>query len=108
MKMSAKIWEAAGGYSPTIGILGAVMGLIHVMENLSDPSKLGAGIAVAFVATIYGVGAANLIFLPIAKKLLANISRLVVIREMFVDGLVGIANGDNPRIIESRMQGYIV
>lgn len=108
MKMSAKIWEAAGGYSPTIGILGAVMGLIHVMENLSDPSKLGAGIAVAFVATIYGVGAANLIFLPVAKKLLANINRLVAIREMFVDGLVGIANGDNPRIIESRMQGYIV
>jgi chemotaxis protein MotA len=108
LKMSAKIWEAAGGYSPTIGILGAVMGLIHVMENLSDPSKLGAGIAVAFVATIYGVGAANLIFLPVAKKLMANIARLIVIREMFIDGLVGIANGDNPRIIESRMQGHIV
>jgi chemotaxis protein MotA len=107
MKLSAKIWESAGGYSPTIGILGAVMGLIHVMENLTDPSKLGAGIAVAFVATIYGVGAANLIFLPIAKKLLANIARLVALREMFVDGLVGIANGDNPRIIESRMQGYV-
>ncbi|MEW6293674.1 MAG: flagellar motor protein [Pseudomonadota bacterium] len=106
MKQAAKIWEAAGGYSPTIGILGAVMGLIHVMENLSDPSKLGAGIAVAFVATIYGVGAANLIFLPVAKKLLANIARLVTLREMFVDGLVGIANGDNPRIIESRLQGY--
>lgn len=108
MKLAAKIWESAGGYSPTIGILGAVMGLIHVMENLTDPSKLGAGIAVAFVATIYGVGAANLIFLPVAKKLLANIARLVAMREMFVDGLVGIANGDNPRIIESRMQGYIV
>lgn len=108
MKLSAKVWESAGGYSPTIGILGAVMGLIHVMENLSDPSKLGAGIAVAFVATIYGVGAANLIFLPVAKKLLANIARLVTLREMFVDGLVGIANGDNPRIIESRMQGYLV
>jgi chemotaxis protein MotA len=108
MKLAAKIWESAGGYSPTVGILGAVMGLIHVMENLSDPSKLGAGIAVAFVATIYGVGAANLILLPIAKKLLANIARLVAMREMFVDGLVGIANGDNPRIIESRMQSYIV
>lgn len=106
-KMAAKVWEAAGGYSPTIGILGAVMGLIHVMENLSDPSKLGAGIAVAFVATIYGVGAANLVFLPVAKKLLANISRLVILREMLVDGLVGIANGDNPRIIESRMRGYL-
>jgi chemotaxis protein MotA len=108
MKAGAKIWESAGGYAPTIGILGAVMGLIHVMENLSDPSKLGAGIAVAFVATIYGVGAANLIFLPVGKKLMANIARLVTMREMFVDGLVGIANGDNPRIIESRLQGYVV
>ncbi|NWG32117.1 MAG: flagellar motor protein [Rhodocyclaceae bacterium] len=108
MKLAAKIWESAGGYAPTIGILGAVMGLIHVMENLTDPSKLGAGIAVAFVATIYGVGSANLIFLPIAKKLLANIARLVSLREMFVDGLVGIANGDNPRVIESRLEGYVV
>ncbi|MBI4741947.1 MAG: flagellar motor protein [Betaproteobacteria bacterium] len=107
LRLSAKIWEAAGGYSPTIGILGAVMGLIHVMENLSDPSKLGTGIAVAFVATIYGVGLANLFFLPIANKLKAHIGRLVVQREMMVDGLVGIANGDNPRIIESRLKGYI-
>lgn len=108
MKMSARIWEAAGGYAPTIGILGAVMGLIHVMENLSDPSRLGAGIAVAFVATIYGVGFANLVFLPIAKKLGAHIVILTTQREMFVDGLVGIANGDNPRIIASRMHGYVV
>jgi chemotaxis protein MotA len=107
LKLASKVWESAGGYSPTIGILGAVMGLIHVMENLTDPAKLGSGIAVAFVATIYGVGAANLIFLPIAKKLMANIGRLVTIREMFVDGLVGIANGDNPRIVESRLQGYL-
>ncbi|MEI7611334.1 MAG: flagellar motor protein [Betaproteobacteria bacterium] len=107
MKLSARIWEAAGGYSPTVGILGAVLGLIHVMENLSDPSKLGAGIAVAFVATIYGVGLANLVFLPMANKLKAHINRLVAQREMIVDGLVGIANGDNPRIIESRLQGYI-
>lgn len=107
LKLAAKVWEAAGGYSPTIGILGAVMGLIHVMENLSDPSKLGAGIAVAFVATIYGVGLANLFFLPMAKKLQANVARLVTAREMYVDGLIGIANGDNPRIIETRLQGYI-
>lgn len=107
LKLAAKVWESAGGYSPTIGIIGAVMGLIHVMENLSDPSKLGSGIAVAFVATIYGVAAANLVFLPVAKKLLANISLLVTAREMLVDGLVGIANGDNPRIIESRLQGYM-
>jgi len=107
MKLSARVWESAGGYAPTIGILGAVMGLIHVMENLSDPAKLGSGIAVAFVATIYGVGSANLLFLPIAKKLLASIGRLIALREMYVDGLVGIANGDNPRLIESRMLGYI-
>jgi len=107
MKMSARIWEAAGGYAPTIGILGAVMGLIHVMENLSDPSRLGAGIAVAFVATIYGVGFANLVFLPIAKKLGAHIVTLTTQREMFVDGLVGIAVGDNPRIIEARLKGYL-
>ena len=107
-RAAARIWEAAGGYSPTIGILGAVLGLIHVMENLSEPSKLGAGIAVAFVATIYGVGLANLVFLPMSNKLKAHIQRLIVHREMLVDGLVGIANGDNPRIIESRLQGYIV
>lgn len=103
---AAKVWEAAGGYAPTVGILGAVLGLIHVMENLADPSKLGAGIAVAFVATIYGVGFANLVFLPVAKKLLGVIGTLVSMREMLVDGLVGIANGDNPRIIESRLKGY--
>ncbi|MFN3985955.1 MAG: flagellar motor protein [Rhodocyclaceae bacterium] len=107
LRLGAKIWEAAGGYAPTIGILGAVMGLIHVMENLTDPSRLGAGIAVAFVATIYGVGFANLIFLPISKKLMAHIASITSQREMLVDGLVGIANGDNPRIIESRMRGYI-
>ena len=107
-RQSAKIWESAGGYSPTIGILGAVMGLIHVMENLSDPTKLGSGIAVAFVATIYGVGLANLIYLPIAGKLKYYISRMVASREMLVDGLVGIAVGDNPRIIESRLRGYLL
>jgi len=107
-RQSARIWEAAGGYSPTIGILGAVMGLIHVMENLSDPSKLGAGIAVAFVATIYGVGLANLIYLPIAGKLKYYIGRMIVTREMLIDGLVGIAQGDNPRIIEGRLRGYLL
>lgn len=107
MRLCARVWEAAGGYAPTIGILGAVMGLIHVMENLSDPNKLGGGIAVAFVATIYGVGSANLFFLPVAKKLLAHVAHLVRMREMLVDGLVGIANGENPRIIENRLQGYL-
>lgn len=104
---ASKIWMAAGGYSPTIGILGAVMGLIHVMENLSDPSKLGSGIAVAFVATIYGVGAANLLYIPIANKLRYLIGRQVANKEMFIQGIVSIANGENPRIIDAKLQGYL-
>ncbi|HUX25738.1 MAG TPA: flagellar motor protein [Burkholderiales bacterium] len=106
-RQAARIWEAAGGYSPTIGILGAVLGLIHVMENLSDPSRLGGGIAVAFVATIYGVGLANLVFLPVANKLKSLIARQVLAREMLVDGLVSIASGENPRMIENRLLGYV-
>jgi len=106
-RQAAKIWEAAGGYAPTVGILGAVLGLIHVMENLSDPSKLGAGIAVAFVATIYGVGSANLLFLPIANKLKALIGRQARFKEMVIDGLEAIANGENPRNIEMRLEGYL-
>ncbi len=104
---ASKIWMAAGGYSPTIGILGAVMGLIHVMENLSDPAKLGSGIAVAFVATIYGVGGANLIFLPIAGKLRYHVNRQVRLKEMYIEGIVAIANGENPRMIEAKLQGYL-
>ncbi len=84
------------------------MGLIQVMENLTDPTHLGAGIAVAFVATIYGVGLANLAFLPIANKLKTLIARQVLMREMLVDGLVGIANGENPRLIVGRLKGYVV
>lgn len=106
-RQGARIWEAAGGYSPTIGILGAVLGLIHVMENLTDPSKLGGGIAVAFVATIYGVGLANLVFLPVATKLKSIIARQAMVQEILVDGLVAIANGDHPRLIEGRLMGYI-
>ena len=104
---SARVWEAAAGYSPTIGIIGAVLGLMHVMQNLSDPSKLGGGIAVAFVATIYGVALANLLFLPIANKLKSIIMRQTHLREMVVDGLAGIANGDNPRLVEIKLQSYI-
>ncbi len=107
-RQSAKIWEAAGGYAPTIGILGAVLGLIHVMENLADPSLLGSGIAVAFVATIYGVGLANLFFLPIANKLKSIINDQLVMREMLIDGLVAIAHGENPRLIENRLMSYCV
>ncbi|MFN0314243.1 MAG: flagellar motor protein [Burkholderiales bacterium] len=106
-RQCAKVWEAAGGYAPTIGIMGAVLGLIQVMQNLSDPAKLGAGVAVAFVATIYGVGSANLIFLPIANKLKAQITRHVRLKEMLADGLEGIANGENPHNLAARMEAYL-
>ncbi|MFZ6719468.1 flagellar motor protein [Undibacterium sp. Ji49W] len=105
-RQSAKIWEAAGGYSPTIGILGAVLGLIHVMENLTDPSKLGGGIAVAFVATIYGVGMANLLFLPVSHKLKEIINREVTRREMLSDIFYSIALGDSPRVVEERLTNH--
>jgi chemotaxis protein MotA len=105
-RQAVKIWEAAGGYAPTIGILGAVLGLIHVMENLSEPGKLGSGIAVAFVATLYGVGLANLVFLPIANKLKAIVHSQVARREMMADVFFSLASGDNARLIEERMSAY--
>ena len=104
---SSKVFEAMGGYSPTIGIIGAVLGLIHVMGNLADPSSLGAGIAVAFIATIYGVGLANLLFLPIGSKLRALIDRRSQMYMMLIEGLISVANGENPRNIESRLQAYV-
>ncbi|MBI4937463.1 MAG: flagellar motor protein [Nitrosomonadales bacterium] len=104
---SARVWESAAGYSPTIGIIGAVLGLVHVMQSLGEPSKLGEGIAVAFISTIYGVGLANLVFLPIAGKLKVLIARQVMVREMLVDGLTAIASGENPRFIENKLQGYL-
>lgn len=105
LRQAVKIWEAAGGYAPTIGILGAVLGLIHVMGNLADPSKLGAGIAVAFVATIYGVGLANLVFLPIGAKLKGFVMHEVTLREMMAAAFVDIAAGENTRVIEERVAG---
>ncbi len=103
----AKVYEGMGGYAPTIGIIGAVMGLIHVMENLADPSKLGSGIAVAFVATIYGVGFANLFFLPMANKLKSIVHDQTQFGEMIIEGIVSIAEGENPRNIETKLRGYI-
>ncbi len=104
---AGKVLEAMGGYSPTIGIIGAVMGLIHVMQNLSDPSKLGSGIATAFVATIYGVGLANLFLLPMANKLKAYVLQESHYRELVIEGLVAISEGENPRQIETRLQGFL-
>jgi chemotaxis protein MotA len=103
----AKVYESMGGYAPTVGIIGAVMGLIQVMNNLSDPSKLGHGIAVAFVATIYGVGSANLILIPIANKIKSLVHAQSQFRYMITEGIVSIAEGENPRNIETKLQGYL-
>jgi chemotaxis protein MotA len=104
----ARVFEAAGGYAPTIGILGAVLGLIHVMENLTDPAKLGPGIAVAFVATVYGVGSANLILLPLAAKLRQRAREATRRRELLVDGVLAIQDGLNPRLIQQRLARFVV
>lgn len=102
-----RMFEAAGGYAPTIGILGAVLGLIHVMQNLSDPSKLGTGIAVAFVATVYGVASANLIFLPFAQKLTMKIDRECLRKAVVIEGVCSIQEGVNPQLIERRLGTFL-
>ncbi len=104
---AAKVFEGMGVYSPTLGIIGAVLGLMSVMQNLADPSKLGHGIAAAFVATIYGIGLANLFFLPAASKLKVAIQSMSEAREMVIEGMISIAQGENPRSIESKLQGYL-
>lgn len=103
----AKVFETAGGFAPTVGILGAVLGLIHVMENLSDPSKLGAGIAVAFVATIYGVGSANLVLIPLSKKLNHLLEEELWLREMILEGVLGIQSGVSPHYLEETLKSFM-
>lgn len=99
-----KVWESAGGFAPTVGILGAVLGLIHVMENLSDPSKLGGGIATAFVATVYGVGLANLLFLPVANKIKVRTNERKERRTLICEGILSIQEGVNPRVLEEKLK----
>jgi len=103
---AAKVFEAMGIYSPTLGIIGAVMGLMAVMQNLADPSKLGHGIAAAFVATIYGIALANLVFLPMSNKLKSVVHGQTQVRTMVIEGIIAIAQGENPRNIEAKLQGY--
>jgi chemotaxis protein MotA len=105
---SAHVFESMGGYSPTIGILGAVLGLIHAMNNLTEPDLLGQGIATAFIATIYGVGFANLIYLPVANKIKEIIHQQTMYREMIFEGLVAIAHGENPHAIENKLSAFKV
>lgn len=102
----AKVWEAAGGYAPTIGIIGAVMGLIQVMKHLDDIKVVGHGIAVAFVATLYGVASANIFFLPAAAKLRARLREAVLLKELTLEGVVGISQGLNPTLIRMKLEAY--
>ena len=104
---AAKVFEGMGIYAPTLGIIGAVLGLMAVMKNLADPSKLGHGIAAAFTATIYGIASANLAFLPMAAKLKGVVHRQDTEREMLIEGLIAIAEGENPRNIEARLNGFL-
>lgn len=105
-RQSIRVWEAAGGYAPTIGILGAVLGLMRVMDNLGEPALLGSGIAVAFVATVYGVGLANLVCLPIANKLKKQLALELLKRTMLAEALVSIARGENSGVIQERMNSH--
>lgn len=101
-----KVWESAGGYAPTIGIVGAVMGLIHVMQNLSNVAAVGAGIAVAFVATIYGVSFANLLLLPVAAKLKGKVREDIAMLELMLAGALSIQEGQNPQLIREKLENF--
>lgn len=103
----AGIWETAGGFAPTLGIVGTVIGLVLVLSNISDPSSLAASIAVAFIATLYGVGSANLVFLPTANKLKSCASDEVSGKEMLIEGILAIQSGDNPRIVEEKLVAFL-
>lgn len=102
-----KVFESAGGFAPTVGIIGAVLGLIQVMQHLENITEVGRGIAVAFVATIYGVGSANLFFLPVAGKLKIRLREGQIVKEMMLEGVVSILEGMNPRMLETKLLGYL-
>lgn len=105
---ASRVYEALGGYSPTIGILGAVLGLIQAMSFITDPEKLGAGVATAFIATIYGVGLANLLFLPMANKLKQQVEQKMLFHELLAEGVIAISQGESPANIELKLEAYRV
>ncbi|MBF0329158.1 MAG: flagellar motor protein [Nitrospirae bacterium] len=107
IKKASKVFESAGGYAPTIGIIGAVLGLIQVMQDVSNPSKIGSGIAVAFVATVYGVASANLVFLPMAKKIINRMNEEIQLRELIIEGIIGIESGVNPYFLKMRLNAFL-
>jgi chemotaxis protein MotA len=104
---AAKVFEAAGGYCPTVGIIGAVLGLIHVMSNLADINAVGSGIAAAFVATIYGVAAANIIFLPFAGRIKMELREHMLAKQLMLAGVLAIQEGTNPKLVRERLNGYL-
>jgi chemotaxis protein MotA len=106
-RAEAKVFEAAGGYAPTIGIIGAVLGLIQVMKNLQNIEEVGHGIAVAFVATVYGVGSANLLFLPAAGKIRGRLEQSLRMKELVLDGVCSIVQGLHPKVIERKLEAYL-
>ncbi|MBP1931450.1 flagellar motor protein [Ammoniphilus resinae] len=106
-KLGAKVFEAAGGFAPTMGIIGTVMGLVHVLSNLSQPDTLGHSIALAFIATLYGVMSANVVYLPIANKLKLRSRDEIIIREMETEGLLSIQSGENPNIVKEKLMAFL-
>ncbi len=106
-KVGESIFTTMGGFAPTLGIIGTVMGLIHMLANLSDPGKMGPLIAGAFIATLYGVSSANLIFLPIGNKLKSRSAEEVLVREIIVEGILAVQAGDNPRIVEDKLKAFL-
>jgi len=105
--VSPHVFEVLGGYSPTFGIIGAVIGLIHVMSNIANPAQLGYGISTAFVATLYGVGAANLVFLPIAGKLKMQLREKIILKKLIVEGVLSIHKCENPLITKEKLFAYL-
>ncbi|WP_353684489.1 flagellar motor protein [Thermodesulfovibrio sp. 3907-1M] len=107
IRRAARVYDSAGGFAPTIGIIGAILGLIHVLKNVTDPSKIGIGIATAFVATIYGVGSANLIFIPIAKRIVNKLEDEILLMELMVEGILGIEAGMNPYFLRAKLESFV-
>lgn len=107
IRRAARIFESAGGYAPTIGIIGAVLGLIQVLKNVADPAKIGVGIATAFVATIYGVGSANLVFIPMSKRILNKLEDEILHMELMVEGILGIESGMNPYFLRAKLEAFV-
>jgi len=106
VKRASKVFDSAGGYAPTIGIIGAILGLIHVLQNVADPSKIGTGIATAFVATVYGVGSANLVFIPIGKRIIYKANNEIKKMELIIEGLLGIERGINPHFLRAILESF--